>query len=209
LTRRAGTCTVHDGARGDQLFMSGYGLDEFIADCHSAAAANCEPADCVVAVAPLMERLLEGDRSFLKPGHYRSDPERYARNCIYIAPDQHMSLFALVWLPGQWTPVHDHGTWGVVGVLQGLLEERSFMAIDGEIRSDHGIRLKRGGVILLKERSISSFVPNPDHIHMTGVPSNRQMAVSLHLYGRNMNTFHIFDVEQGTRRLIDVPHQDT
>ena len=189
--------------------MSGYGLEEFIADCHAAAAAHCEPADCVVAAAPLMERLLESDRSFLKPAHFRSDPERYARNAIYIAPDEHMSLFALVWLPGQWTPVHDHGTWGVVGVLRGMLEERSFMAIDGEITSDHGIRLKRGGVILLKEGSISSFVPNPDHIHMTGMPATRQMAVTLHLYGRNMNSFHIFDVEHGTRRLVDVPHQDT
>jgi predicted metal-dependent enzyme (double-stranded beta helix superfamily) len=189
--------------------MSRYGLDEFIADCHAAASVNCEPCDCVVAVSPLMERLLESDRSFLKPGHFRSDPAHYARNAIYMAPDEHMSLFALVWLPGQWTPVHDHGTWGVVGVLQGVLEERSFMAIDGEITTDHGIRLKRGGVILLKEGSISSFVPNPDHIHMTGVPATREMAVTLHLYGRNMNSFHIFDVEQGTRRLIDVPHQDS
>jgi predicted metal-dependent enzyme (double-stranded beta helix superfamily) len=189
--------------------MSGYALDTFIADCDAAADAYCDPADCVQAVAPLMERLLESDRSFLKPAHFRSDPERYARNAIYIAPDGHLSLFVLVWLPGQWTPVHDHGSWGVVGVLQGMLEERSFMAIDGAITSDDGIRLKRGGVILLKERSISSFVPNPDHIHMTGVPVDRPMAVTLHLYGRNMNSFHIFDVAQGTRRLIDVPHQDT
>jgi len=28
----------------------------------------------------------------------------------------------LVWLPGQWTPVHDHGSWGVVGLVRGVLE---------------------------------------------------------------------------------------
>jgi 3-mercaptopropionate dioxygenase len=189
--------------------MGHYGLDEFIADCHAVSAANADPADCVIAVAPLMERLLEGDRSFLRPAHFRSDPDHYARNAIYISPDQQLSLFALVWLPGQWTPVHDHGSWGVVGVLQGLLEERSLMAADGDITADHGIRLKRGGVLLLKEKSISSFVPNPDHIHMTGVPRGRAMAVTLHLYGRNMNSFHIYDVEKGTRSLVDVPHQQT
>jgi 3-mercaptopropionate dioxygenase len=189
--------------------MHNYRLDKFIADC-SAVAAKCQdPADCVLAVAPLMEQLLEGDRSYLRPEHFRSDPGHYARNAIYIAPDEHLSLFSLVWLPGQWTPVHDHGSWGVVGVLQGILEERSFMAVDGQITADHGIRLKRGGVILLKEKSISSFVPNPDHIHVTGVPEARAMAVTLHLYGRNMNSFHIYDVEQGTRRLVDVPHQAT
>lgn len=189
--------------------MRSYGLDHFIGDCSAVAAMNGDPADCVLAVAPLMERLLDSDRSFLRPEHVRSDPGHYARNAIYISPDQHLSLFALVWLPGQWTPVHDHGSWGVVGVLQGVLEERSLMAIDGAITADHGIRLKRGGVILLKEKSISSFVPNPDHIHLTGVPETRAMAVTLHLYGRNMNSFHIYDVEKGTRRLVDVPHQDT
>jgi predicted metal-dependent enzyme (double-stranded beta helix superfamily) len=189
--------------------MDHYGLDEFIADCHSVSATKADPADCVIAVAPLMERLLEGDRSFLRPAHFLSDPDHYARNAIYISPDQQLSLFALVWLPGQWTPVHDHGSWGVVGVLQGLLEERSLMAVDGHITADHGIRLKRGGVLLLKEKSISSFVPNPDHIHMTGVPRERAMAVTLHLYGRNMNSFHIYDVEKGTRSLVDVPHQQT
>ena len=73
--------------------------------------------------------------------------------------------------------------------------------------ADDGIRLARGGVILLGRGAVTSFVPNPDHIHMTGVPESREMAVSLHLYGRNMNSFHIYDVAQGTRRLINVPHQ--
>jgi predicted metal-dependent enzyme (double-stranded beta helix superfamily) len=189
--------------------MHQYPLDEFIADCSAVAAGNCDPADCVLAVAPLMERLLEGDRSFLRPEYLRSDPSHYARNAIYIAADGHLSLFALVWLPGHWTPVHDHGSWGVVGVLQGILEERNLIAVDGQIKGDHGIRLKRGGVILLREKSISSFVPNPDHIHVTGVPEAREMAVTLHLYGRNMDSFHIYDVEKGTRRLVDVPYQAT
>lgn len=187
--------------------MDHYGLDEFIADCRCVSEMHADPADCVSAVAPLMERLLEGGCSFLRPEHFRSDPVHYARNAIYISADEQLSLFALVWLPGQWTPVHDHGSWGVVGVLRGLLEERSLMAVDGGITADHGIRLKRGGVLLLKEKSISSFVPNPDHIHMTGVPQARAMAVTLHLYGRNMNSFHIYDVEKGTRSLVDVPHQ--
>lgn len=187
--------------------MLTYSLNEFLADCSTIAASNGDPADSVLAVAPLMERLLGGDRSFLRPEYLRSDPAHYARNAIYIAPDGRLSLFALVWLPGHWTPVHDHGSWGVVGVLQGTLEERNFIAVDGQISTDSGIRLKRGGVILLKERSISSFVPNPDHIHVTGVPAAREMAVTLHLYGRNMNSFHIYDVESGTRQLVDVQHQ--
>jgi len=184
-------------------------IDAFLAAAGAATAASAEPADRVIAIAPLMRELLNGDRSFLTEAHYRSDADHYARNAIHIDPDGHLSLFALVWLPGQWTPVHDHGSWGVVGVLEGLLEERAYMAADGDITADTGIRLRRGGVVLLNPGAVTSFVPNPDHIHMTGVAEGRPRCVSLHLYGRNMDSFHIYDVPSGTRRLIDLPHHES
>ena len=80
------------------------------------------------------------------------------------------------------------------------------MSASGDITSDRDIRLKRGGVNMLNPGSVSSFVPNPDHIHMTGVPEDRETCVSLDLYGRNMNSFHIYDVAAGTRHMVDVPH---
>jgi hypothetical protein len=80
------------------------------------------------------------------------------------------------------------------------------MSASGDIHGDCDIRLRRGGVILLNPGSVSSFVPNPDHIHMTGVAEGRETCISLHLYGRNMNSFHTYDVAAGTRRLVDVPH---
>ena len=184
-------------------------LAGFIADCESAISRQEGPADRVTAIAPLMQRLVGHAGEFLSAEHFRSEPEHYTRNAIHIAPSGNLSLFALVWLPGQWTPVHDHGSWGVVGLVQGVLEERSYMSASGEIMADSGIRLKRGGVLLLNPGSVSSFVPNPDHIHMTGVPADREACVSLHLYGRNMNSFHIYDVDAGTRRLIDVPHHES
>ncbi len=156
-----------------------------------------------------MARLIDSAQSFLTPAHHRADPAHYARNAIYLAPDRTLSLYALVWLPGQWTPVHDHGSWGVVGVVEGMLEERAYMSVDGEIRQNEGIRLKRGGLVLLPPGSVTTFVPNPDHIHKTGVPAERGRVVSLHLYGRMMNSFHEYDVERGSRRLVAVPHQES
>ena len=50
---------------------------------------------------------------------------------------------------------------------------------------------------------------NPDHIHVTGVPQERDRAVSLHLYGRTMTNFNIYDVEAGTRRRIEVAHNES
>ena len=193
--------------------MRSTALDQFIAASTALARAHPEPADCVAAIAPLMHTLLQHAEGFVAPQHLRADPAHYARNAIYVAPDHSLSLYALVWTPGQWTPVHDHGSWGVVGVLRGMLEERSYIrtgAHDAGVRAvDAGIELQRGGVILIGPGSVTSFVPNPDHIHLTGVGADRPQAVSLHLYGRNMNSFHLYDVAAGTRRRVDLEHNES
>lgn len=181
-------------------------LREFVEACDGVVARTEDVGDRVDAIAPLMRRLTAKAELFLEPAHLQSDPAHYRRNAVYFCPRETISLFAIVWLPGQWTPVHDHGSWGVVGVVRGSLEERAYMCPTGEICRDEGIVLRRGGVVLLNSGAVTSFVPNPDHIHVTGVDEAEEPCVSLHLYGRNMNSFHIYDLAAGTRKLIDVPH---
>lgn len=187
--------------------MTAYTLNKFISDCRDKVADSQAPADCVEKIAPLMYQLLNGDKSFLKPEHFQSDPEHYARNAIYIEESETMSLFALVWLPNQWTPIHDHGTWGVVGVLEGTLDERNFIRVDKQKKDAmNGLELVRGGVILLSPGTVTSFVPNPDHIHITGNANPQHRVVSLHLYGRAMLGYHTYDRETQTREWIEVNH---
>jgi predicted metal-dependent enzyme (double-stranded beta helix superfamily) len=184
-------------------------LDRFIAGAVERSREPAAPADCVLAVAPLMLELLQGADTFLEPKHFRSDPDHYARNLIYAAPDRSLSLYSLVWLPGQWTPIHDHGSWGVVGILEGMLEERSYVRLSPDRDADHGIELVRGGVVLLGKGAVTSFVPNPDHIHVTGVPAERSRAVSLHLYGRTMTNFNVYDLASRSRRRIEMAHNES
>lgn len=184
-------------------------LAQFIEEALSRSRAHSDPCDAVLAIAPLMMELSAHADEVLQEPHYRSDPDHYARNLIYCAPDNSLSLYALVWLPGQWTPVHDHGSWGVVGVAEGILEERSYVRQSADDGRDEGIALARGGIVLLPPRAVSTFVPNPDHIHITGVPAYRPRAVSLHLYGRTMSNFNLYDVEAGTRRRIDIAHNES
>lgn len=189
--------------------MASAALDHFIAQATASSRELRDPADCVLALAPLMFDLIEHAGSFLQPRHFSSSPLAYTRNLIYDAPDASLSLYSIVWLPGQWTPVHDHGSWGVVGVVEGVLEERSYVRLSPDRGADHDIELARGGTILLRHGAVTSFVPNPDHIHITGVPLERPRAVSLHLYGRMMSSFNVYDVEARTRRRIQVAHNES
>jgi len=189
--------------------MTQSALEGFIRQAAARSHEQAEPADCVLALAPLMFDLLEHANTFLLPQHYRSDPGGYTRNLIYEAPDETLSLYSIVWLPGQWTPVHDHGSWGVVGVVEGVLEERNYVRLSPDRGKDADIELARGGTILLRHGAVTSFVPNPDHIHVTGVPDDRPRAVSLHLYGRMMSSFNIYDVGKKTRRRVEVAHNES
>jgi predicted metal-dependent enzyme (double-stranded beta helix superfamily) len=130
--------------------MNSQHLQTFISGATERSRSLREPADCVLAIAPLMFDLLEHDKTFLLPQHYRSSADGYTRNLIYEAPDDSLSLYSIVWRPGQWTPVHDHGSWGVVGVVDGVLEERSYVRLSPDRGSDADIDLVRGGTILLR-----------------------------------------------------------
>lgn len=189
--------------------MDSPALERFITHAAARSREQSDPSDCVLALAPLMLDLICLADTFLEPQHYRSSDVGYTRNLIYDAPDASLSLYSIVWLPGQWTPVHDHGSWGVVGVIEGVLEERSYVRLSMGRGADEDINLARGGTVLLSHGAVTSFVPNPDHIHVTGVPAERPRAVSLHLYGRTMSDFNIYDVTARTRRRINVAHNES
>ena len=179
-------------------------IERFIADCRDLMQEYVQPADIVLELSPKLLELLPDADAFLTDEHRKPDAEKYARNAVYSCPEGSLSLFAMVWEPGQWTPVHDHGTWGVVGVVDGVLEERNFIRTDDQSRSDSGIVLRRGGNSLLTPGTVTTFVPNPDHIHRTGVPRTRKRAVTLHLYGRQMNNYNVYDLELGRRYPVEL-----
>ena len=171
---------------------------------HEISASCQDPADTVQKIAVHMQELLKNSKSFITEEHTKSSDEHYARNLIYKEDDDSLSLYCLVWQPGQWTPIHDHGAWGLVGVIEGIFEEQNFARVDTRSSDDSGIELKKAGVSLLVPGSVTTFVPNPDHIHRAGVSENSKQAITLHLYGRNMNRYNVYDLESGTRERVDV-----
>ena len=190
--------------------MNHYNLECFVEECRHVLSKDGEPVDRVEMLVSSMYRLLNGDTGFLRPEHFISDPDHYARNAIHIEADGTFSLYSLVWSPGQWTPIHDHGTWGVVGVYEGALHEQSYFRMDSaKHTANKGIVLDRGGVIILAPRAVTSFVPNPDHIHQTGNPCSNDRVVSLHLYGNAMTGFNVYDRSNQTREWVNVNHNES
>src|SRR2546423_5481642 len=100
-------------------------------------------------------------------------PDGYRSHTLHVEPDGSFSIVALVWRPGQVTPIHDHMTWCAFGVVQGVEHEDLFDADLNVIgRSDNHVG------------DVSGFAP-PGDIHR--VPNTPQpLALSIHIYGTDV-----------------------
>ena len=120
------------------------------------------------------------------------DPAGYQSHLMHAEPDGSFSVVALVWRPGQITPVHDHVTWCVIGVLQGAEYEELFALREG------GTVLEEVGTNAGAPGDVSGFAP-PGDIHRV---RNRgtDVAVSLHVYGADISR-----LGSSVRRVYDLP----
>jgi len=122
------------------------------------------------------------------------DAHRYAQHVLHVEPDGGFSIVAVVWRPGQETPIHDHISWCVVGVVEGFEHETVF-----SLREAAGERwLVAAGTTENGPGSVSAFAPPGDiHYVRNGGPDT---AISVHIYGADIS-------KRGSsiRRCYDLP----
>ena len=181
-------------------------LTPLVREINSAIAELTEPSELITRCAPMMSSLIlehpEAVERFVEGLSWPSlDDPMYHRVRVAEGEDGSWSLYAITWNEGQKTPIHDHGTWGVVGVLKGALIEEMMSRVDGG-DGDEGVELVPAGVCVLQPGSVNTFMPEPDHIHATG--PLRGKSASLHLYGRLMTSSNMYDLEAKRREPLPV-----
>ena len=120
------------------------------------------------------------------------DPERYRTHLLHAEPDGGFSIVALVWRPGQFTPIHDHVTWCVFGVISGVEYEELFT-----LDERRGC-LVEAGTSANEAGTVSGFAPPGDihRVHNTG----DETAISIHVYGTDVSR-----IGSSVRRCYDLP----
>ena len=103
-------------------------------------------------------------------------PERYARRLIHADPTGRFSVLALIWCPGQASPIHAHRTWCALGVHSGTLSESFFQATSCGSRAQLQITLAR------HQGAHSHGGADPSLIHQIANRGDRP-AISIHVYG--------------------------
>jgi 3-mercaptopropionate dioxygenase len=125
-------------------------------------------------------------------GQRLGDPAGYCSHLLHSEPDGAFSVVGLVWRPGQLTPIHDHVTWCVFGVIKGAEYEELFTLSD-----DESALLPAGGNIN-GVGEVSGFAP-PGDIHRVR-NAGTEVAMSVHIYGTDISR-----IGSSVRRYYDLP----
>jgi len=152
----------------------------FIDDVESVRRSIGSEGELVRQIAT---RLAQLNRSadWLPASARQASDDGYLQHLLHVAPDGGFSVVALVWKPEQWTPIHNHVAWCVVGVYEG---------VEREIRYE----VKREGAeaYLVEKQirtatagSVEGLVPDGSDIHAVGNAGDC-VAISIHVYGADL-----------------------
>jgi len=165
------------------------GLAPLVAGIRAHADWSSGPRRTALSVADLL-RARPPTVDLLTPAERQGDPSGFARYVLHC--EERFSVVAVVWQPGQETPIHDHIAWCSFVVMQGVEHEILYR--------DDGDHLTVIGQVTNEVGSASGFAP-PGDIHRvrnTGAGT----AISLHVYGADLS-----DDPSSVRRDYDLPVQ--
>jgi hypothetical protein len=117
---------------------------------------------------------------------------------LFRDPVRGFSLRMCLWGPGEYDPIHDHNSWGVIGTVSGCIEVINYQRLD-DGSDERCARLEESGRDLLPIGGTYSILPLNHGIHCTGNPYTSTI-VQLGVYGKNLtgrNYLNAFDAKTG------------
>ncbi len=122
--------------------------------------------------------------------------ESFTLNRIHIEPDESFSIGAGIWDVGQTTPIHDHGTWGVIGIYRGMEKEESFLR-EGPRESGARVKLTPKGHRIAGPGDVFVCCTLDNDVHRVSCASSEPV-VGIHVYGGNLAKIPRFKYEEST-----------
>ncbi len=147
---------------------------------HPAFADFVRDAEAAIddpeAIAERLRELL-GHDGWLAPEHQLPAADTYRQHLLHVSDCRGLSVVALVWRPGQRTPIHDHVSWCVVGVYRGIEHETHYRRV-GDV-------LVPTGHIVARPGDVEALIPPAGNIHLVEA-AGRGLTISIHVYGADI-----------------------
>jgi predicted metal-dependent enzyme (double-stranded beta helix superfamily) len=164
-------------------------LNDFVHKMTEVVGRTKSDAEKVTLAEQLLGQLVQSD-SWLPEEKGKPGETRYARHLLYHDSQDRFEVIALVWKPGQQTPLHDHdGTWGAEGVLLGRIKASNFLQADR--LSNDIVKLHYTGTEIVNEQGTGQLLP-PSDCHILEAEGD-QIAITVHVYGKQLRKFRVFE----------------
>jgi 3-mercaptopropionate dioxygenase len=165
-------------------------LSELLDGIRTAVALGASSSETAQLVAAQLRQNLPSP-SVLTAEQRLGSPDGYRSHTLHVELDGSFSIVGLVWRPGQVTRIHDHLTWCVFGVIQGVEHEELF---------DLDLNLNLVGRSDNHVGDVSGFAP-PGDIHRVRNTAGTT-AISIHVYGTDVTRMgssvrRYYDWQQG------------
>lgn len=167
------------------------GLDELVSAVRAVVSRHTNWHRTARLVARELTRRLPTSE-ILAPEQRLGEADNYRSHLLYVERDGTFSIAAMVWRPGQVTQIHDHVTWCVFGVIQGVEHEELFRL------DDEDNCLVEIGESTNKAGDVNGFAP-PGDIHRVRNTGD-ETAISIHIYGTDVSR-----IGSSVRRYYDQP----
>jgi len=171
-----------------------YTIEDFVGDIEGCLGERPSTPEIVRRVSGFTERLV-ANPGCLRDACRRPRTDRYARYMLHRDSQRRFVVMALVWSPGQGTPVHDHKTWGVSGILDHRIEVTNYDRLDDE-RTPSQARLRERERLEVEEGGLTRVLPPKEDIHRMANPTDGT-TVTIHVYGRELTRCNVFDLGTG------------
>ncbi len=113
---------------------------------------------------------------------------------LYINNQRLFSARLYIYGPGQYTPIHDHNSWGVYGCVSEKVEVIRYRRQDDATRQGYA-RLHETERVILLPGDTSVVLPLNDGIHQAGNPATGT-CVMLSVYGTPIRRLYVNEYDQ-------------
>jgi 3-mercaptopropionate dioxygenase len=171
-------------------------LRKFAAHAAQSIARHGEDEAAILAeLSPALAGLVAKD-DFLPEAYTKPHPQYYQQYLLYADPEEKLSIVGFVWGPGQKTPVHNHRTWGLVGILRGAELSTDYTLVDGKYVPGTTERLEPGRVVAVS--------PRIGDVHQIANAFDDRVSISIHVYGGNIGRIRreVFVPETGEEKVF-------
>ncbi len=157
-------------------------LEALVKSIRASLTLRIDETDHIPSIVASQLRSFLSARELLNQTQRQPNADHCQRHTLYRDEAGEFTVLALIWLPGQETPVHGHLAWGALGLYAGELNVTNY-----EIFGTHAgqMHVKQISEIDAREGDVSSMTGGINDIHRIRNTSCKP-AISIHVYGMDV-----------------------